>query len=124
MIGEETNQAITAGQARDGRDLQPSHREVAPHQFLADGHERGPYLSGLQVQAERADDLWLSRGIVYAGIVLYDRREGDYSFDLKSLDPPPDVLSFNQLYIGIDADLADFEDDESSVKECIRVRFT
>ena len=30
-------------QADKGGDLQPSQREVAPHQLLVDGHERGLY---------------------------------------------------------------------------------
>ena len=63
--------------------------------------------------------------LVYTGYILYDWRKGDTCVDIKALDPlPPDVVAYNQRYGDIDADLADFEGDESLLNEGTGVRFT
>ena len=63
--------------------------------------------------------------MVYTGVVLYSWRNGRTSIDLDAIEPlPPDPVAFNQRYGNIDADLVDYEGDESFLKKGTRVRFT
>ena len=63
--------------------------------------------------------------MVYTGVVLYDLRKDENYGNLKAIDPlPPVLVAYNQSYGNIDADLADYESDESLLKKGTRVRFT